>query len=72
MINYALSWQNLTQEDLNSKLSELFACRIENWGMSQKLYKSIPQQKIDLFRKNTVQNIPNLTIDTKFQFNLFS
>lgn len=72
MKDFALSWRDLDTNSLQIKLSELLACRIENWGMSQKLFNKIQKSKIDLFIKNVHANISNQTIDKSIQFNLFS
>lgn len=69
--NYVESWGNLSQENFEIKISELLMTRIENWGMSQKLYCSIPKQNIEKFREYSLKNIMNLVIDPKLQFNFF-
>lgn len=44
---YVNSWKNLTEADLKANPTNLFAARIENWGIAPSLFESIPQRTVD-------------------------
>ncbi|UAB83510.1 hypothetical protein INR75_15210 [Zunongwangia sp. SCSIO 43204] len=50
------SWDNLSQEDLELKLTELFSRNIENWGISPSLFEKLKNENkkkyIEVLKKN--------------------
>lgn len=60
MIRYCSSWQDLSLTDIKYRISELLSVRIENWGMSENLYKNIPSEKLEKFIENSHENILNI------------
>lgn len=69
--SFVNSWENLSPIKLQEQLSELFACRIENWGMSLPLYNNLNSSNIQRFIEHSKENIENLSINKSIQFNLF-
>ncbi|WP_109831121.1 hypothetical protein [Reichenbachiella versicolor] len=68
---YTDSWNNLTYIELQQNLTELFATRIESWGMSISTYNSIGQSKINAFIDYWNRNAMNLLVDQRIGINLF-
>lgn len=71
IINYCKSWKDLSGEELEYKLTELFATNIENWGLSLKKYASLKEKNktnyINILRKNSSY----FGIGQREAFNLF-
>lgn len=67
--NYSDSWGNLDQASLGLMLTDLFAKKVENFGMSEELYDSIPEATRMKFIEFVSQHgNDNISID----FNLFA
>lgn len=69
--DYANSWGNLCREDLEYKLTDLFASRIENWGMSETVFKGIKPEILQKYIKFIKTHALNVSEDLKVDFNLF-
>lgn len=71
--HYVDSWQGLSLEQLQVKLTDLFVARLEMWGMSPSLYKSLSEEKKKLFLDNLRNVHSNLYYDIRneLDFNLF-
>lgn len=71
ILNYCESWKDLSMENLEYKLTELFATNIENWGLSLQKYASLKEKNkikyIDILR----ENMSYFGIAKKENFNLF-
>ena len=69
--SYVKSWGGLSRTELEFKLTDLFAERIENWGMSNRLYKELKDENIHKYinyiKKSLVGNYKDLFVE----FNLF-
>lgn len=72
--HYVDSWQGLSLGQLQVKLTDLFVARLEMWGMSPSLYRSLSEEKKKLFLDNLRNVHSNLCNDIKneLDFNLFS
>lgn len=70
-IKYCQSWKNLSDKELEFKLSGLFASNIENWGISPDLFQKLKEKSkskyIELLRKN----VSYFGISRESDFNLF-
>lgn len=71
---YVDSWQGLTLEQLQVKLTDLFVARLEMWGMSPSLYKNLSEERKELFLDNLrkVHSSFSYDIRNELEFNLFS
>lgn len=69
--NYVNSWGNLCRYDLEYKLTDLFASRIENWGMSETLFKGIKPEIMKKYIKFIKTHAMDISEDLKVDFNLF-
>ena len=67
ILKYVQDWANLNEAKLEEKLTNLFATRVENWGISPNLFRTISKEKIDIFinffQKNTMSYDENLKLD---------
>lgn len=71
---YVESWENLSIEQLQVKITDLFAVRLETWCMSPSLYDSLKDEKKEKFIK-TIENVQmNFCYDikTEINYNLFN
>ncbi len=71
IINFVNSWGNLNEIELEEKLTDLFAVRIENWGMSPKLFSEIKLENKLKYIAYTKNNALNLQENQKIDFNIF-
>lgn len=71
IIDYCSSWENLTLQNLQKKLTTLFVLNIENWGMSIKLFESISPENIELYKKSLLENEVKFGVSENFDFNFF-
>lgn len=71
LIDYVESWESLSVEELQRKLTHLFIFKIENWGLSVGLYKAIKQGKIEQFMDNLKGFNVDYETPRSAQFNLF-
>lgn len=69
--NYIRSWDGLNMKDLELKLTNLFASKIENWGMSPKIHRNIKPKVRAEFVKYFSENTLNYLDDQITDFNLF-
>lgn len=69
--DYITSWKGLTLHELEGKLTDLFATRIEAWGMSPILYNKISATTKKAFIEYWSSNAINMSIDQTVSFNLF-
>jgi len=68
---YIKSWEGLSFIELQENLTNLFATKTENWGMSISLYESLNSQNIKSFMKYFQENSMNHLFNQKVNFNLF-
>lgn len=66
---YTESWRNLDTKMLGIMLTDLFATKIENFGLSEELYNKIPEQTKSKFIK--FKNLHS-NDDVQIDFNLFN
>lgn len=71
MKDYLLSWQNLDRLSLELKLTDLFAARIESWGMAPDLHRTIDPKRLRRFVEYCHDNAHNLSAGQNPKFNLF-
>ena len=73
MRHYVDSWQKLSLEQLQVKLTDLFAARLEMWGMSPSLYNCLSEEKKKLFLDNMKKVQTNFYYDIRneLEFNMF-
>jgi hypothetical protein len=71
IINFTKGWQNLRMDKLEENLTNLFATRIENWGISPAIYNNIPQKSLNIFLKYFFDNTLNHSEDQKLNINVF-
>lgn len=68
---YISSWDSLTMEELENKLTNLFATKIENWGLSPLIHEKISKNTINKLMKYLVENSLNHLQSQEVDFNLF-
>lgn len=71
ILNYINSWQDLSYELLQRKLTDLITTRVETWCLSEKLMTKIDKQSIELFKAYWNENGQNIDSTQKIYFNLF-
>ena len=69
--NYINIWENCTQGNLGCLLTGIFASKIENWGMSEKLYKMIQKSKLEDFIALFANKMNKYPEELMCNFNLF-
>lgn len=69
--SYVQSWNNLGIEELEYKLTDLFAARIENWGMSERLFKEIKDENMEKYIEFIKTHAMDVSQDLHANFNLF-
>lgn len=69
--DYINIWKNCTQENLGQLLTGIFASKIENWGMSEELYKRIPESKREAFMALFADKMYEYPEKLTCEFNLF-
>jgi hypothetical protein len=72
VINYCKSLGNLSLEDLQKKLTTLFASNVENWGLSTELYKTLSDENKSKYIKTLVENENLFGVSKDLDFNLFN
>lgn len=70
-IEYCKSWEKLSEEELNFKLTGLFSSNIENWGISPDLFKTLKQKNITKYINLIKKNVSYFGISRESDFNLF-
>jgi hypothetical protein len=70
-INYCNSWENLSLESLQKKLTNLFVNNIENWGLSTELFKSISDKNKSRYIQTLMEKGSLYGISKDLNFNLF-
>jgi len=71
IIKYVTGWENLNSNQLELKLTDLFAARIENWGLSPNIHEKISKQTLDEFMKYLHENSMNFEEGQETNLNLF-
>lgn len=71
IVDYCNSWRNLTNNELELKLTDLFATRIENWGFSPLIYKNIDKSLENAFINHFSETYLNYLDGKKVNFNFF-
>ncbi len=69
--NYIGEWQDLSHSQLTEKMTDLFATRIETWGMSPTLFEKLSSKTKTKFIEYWNINGNNLNVNQKVDFNLF-
>lgn len=70
-IKYCKSWDNLSDEKLELKLTQLFSTNIENWGTSPNLFNSIKKENKQKYIKVFGENVNYFGISNVTNYNLF-
>ncbi|GLB49149.1 hypothetical protein [Neptunitalea lumnitzerae] len=68
---YCKSWANLSREELEVKLSELFILYIENWGISPDFFQRISNQNKVKYLNLLQESIHSYGISKRVDFNFF-
>lgn len=71
IISYCNSWENLSLENLQKKLTTLFVTNVENWGLSTELYKTLSDQNKSTYIKTLAKNENLFGVSKDMNFNLF-
>ena len=71
IIAYCNSWENLTLENLQKKLTTLFVTNVENWGLSTELYKTLSDNNKSRYIKTLTENENLFGVSKDMNFNLF-
>lgn len=69
--DYINSWRNLSMQELELNLTNLFATKVENWGLSPLIYENMNEQLKTDFINYTADNSSNHLMSQKVNFNLF-
>lgn len=74
LLKYIDSWEDLSEEQLQVKLSDLFTARLETWGMAPSLYEKISEDKRNRYMSLQEQVHADYYYDIRneLSFNLFS
>lgn len=70
-IDYVDSWSNLSTIELQNKLTDLIATRVETWSLSPKLFEEISESSKQKLREYWNENVHNLSTNQSAGFNLF-
>jgi hypothetical protein len=68
---YIDSWKDLELNDLELNLTNLFATKVENWGLSPLIYKNMSNKLKTEFLKYAHENSMNHLMNQEVNFNLF-
>ncbi|MCD8435965.1 hypothetical protein G1K37_11645 [Tenacibaculum dicentrarchi] len=71
IVEYISSWKNLTKLDLENRLTDLFATKIETWAISPEFWNELDSKNIESFKNYWNENGSNLRITQRVNFNLF-
>ena len=71
MEEYINKWRKANKESLGVLLTDLFAQRIEIFGMSPSLYRSINRINIEKYFKNQLKSYQTFNISRCVDFNMF-
>jgi len=71
IIDYVESWDSLSMSELENRLTDLFATRVENWGLSPAIYRELDKGTEKAFIKYFGENSLNYLDGQKVNFNLF-
>jgi len=71
IIDYMNSWTDLIPENLQKKLTNLFAAYIENWGTSPYLHSKMKKENLELFIEYSYKDSSNYSPNQLAEFNLF-
>lgn len=71
MRDYTNSWDTLTQNQLEERISEILIKRCETWGMSPSLYAKISKDKKQRILEEFENDVANLDKNMKTSINIF-
>lgn len=71
IVDYVNSWVGLSIRELELRLTDLFATRVENWGLSPVIYRQLNKETANAFIKYFGENSLNYLDGQKIEFNLF-
>ncbi|HEX2898688.1 MAG TPA: hypothetical protein VHS96_03105, partial [Bacteroidia bacterium] len=71
MIDYIDSWKNRSRKELEVLITNLFATKVESWGISPKLFENIKEHTLEKFLEYFLENANNHLWDQRVEFNLF-
>lgn len=71
IVDYVESWEDLSMSDLEFRLTDLFATRVENWGLSPEIYSGLDKSTEKEFIKYFGENSSNYLDGQRVDFNLF-
>ena len=68
---YCRAWEGLSQQDLEIKLTNLFATNIENWGLSPMKFGNLKEGNKRKYIQILTENTNYFGVDKNYNFNLF-
>ncbi len=68
---YCQSWENLTKNEFQFKLTGLFTSNIENWGISPNLFEKLKEKNKSKYIELLKKNVSYFGISKESEFNLF-
>lgn len=71
MEEYINKWRNVNKESLGVLLTDLFTQRIEIFGMSPSLYRSINKINIEKYFKSQLKSYQTYDMNLCVDFNMF-
>ena len=72
MKKYLESWNEVNNTDFKFKITNLFCSHIENWGISEEVYKEMSQENISKFIEKISNSVNDFFIDENLDFNIFN
>lgn len=71
IVDYIKSWDNVTDDKITTKLTEIFSTKIENWAISPVYFNNIERNEITQFKKYWNENYFNINVNQKINFDIF-
>ncbi|MCB4809684.1 hypothetical protein LG651_15615 [Tamlana sp. 62-3] len=71
ILEYISSWKKLSKSEFKTKLTDLFATKIETWAISPEYWNELKPENIKAFKDYWNDNANNLRITQSVDFNLF-
>lgn len=69
--DYINSWENVEDNEVTTKVTEIVSTKIENWAISPIYYDNIDKNEINKFKRYWNENYYNINVNQKIDFDIF-
>lgn len=69
--DYINSWENIKDNEVTTKITEIISTKIENWAISPDYFDNINKNEINKFKKYWNENYFNINVNQKINFDIF-